>query len=153
MIALGRTRPAHFACTVSPGVNHIALDQGTGRLRGVSLTKSTHPGPTGTVREAACSPMSVGRVLSLIAPRKDALDDRKARSNSPRILPRSPRRPHQESQAGNILRESLKTSFDQHYGLRIIRRKHWPDIQFREDGTWTQPEDSRVFVRRLLGQA
>ena len=47
---------------------------------------------------------------------------------------------------------TLEIAFDQHYGLRIIPREQWTEIQFREGGSWTHPEDSREFIRRMLRQ-
>ena len=47
---------------------------------------------------------------------------------------------------------SFEMSFDQHYGLRIIVREQWTEIQFREGGSWTLPEDTREFIRRLRDQ-
>jgi hypothetical protein len=48
--------------------------------------------------------------------------------------------------------ESLEISFDQQYGLRIIAGPQWTEIQFREAGTWTAPQDSRALVRNLRGE-
>lgn len=49
----------------------------------------------------------------------------------------------------DIKSKELEITFDQHFGIRLVHQGKdiWAQLQFREGGTWSPPEDARKLVR------